>query len=41
MDAAANALKVLAAFDPQVASATIDLKATWDGRFVEAAARKG
>jgi NitT/TauT family transport system substrate-binding protein len=41
MDAAANALKVLAAFDLQVASATIDLKATWDGRFVEAAARKG
>ena len=41
MDAAANALKVLAAFDPQVASATIDLKATWDGRFVDAAARKG
>ena len=37
--AAENALKVLAAFDESVRSATIDLAATWDGRFVEAASR--
>ena len=40
MAAAENALKVLAAFDPAVRSALIDLAATWDGRFVEAAHKR-
>lgn len=39
MAAAANAEKVLAAFDPSVQGAKIDLARTWDGKLVDAAHR--
>jgi NitT/TauT family transport system substrate-binding protein len=39
MQAAKNALNVLSAFDPAVKSASIDLAATWDGRFIKSASQ--
>ncbi|MCW2241419.1 ABC transporter substrate-binding protein [Azospirillum canadense] len=40
LDAAKRVFDVLAAFDPNVASAKIDLSATFDNRFVQAVAQK-
>lgn len=36
-DAPANVLKAMARFDPAIAAARIDMPATYDNRFVEAA----